>query len=330
VDPTPVPNLYAAFRFDDAVTVGLGVNAPFGLKTEFHPGWFGRYDAIEASLRTINVSLVAGYKIDSRLSIGGGIDLQYARATLSSAIPNPLALGGPTAATDARVGTVGHDWSPGFNVGVLYKLDPNGRTRVGAHYRSGMKHELEGSTAITGFTGVLAGFNGLFDVRSDLRLPAIATVGVRHELPNGVVLLGEIEWFDWSKFKEVRTRFNNGSPDAVRQTNYRDAWAFAVGAEYKVPRTDWTARGGVQLDKTPTTDAWRDTTVPDADRLWLGVGATYRFSKKVSLDMAFNHVFLRDTSIAVRRTFDGGTTAVTSGAATNVVNTIAADLRVSY
>ena len=79
-DPTVVPNLYVAMPVLNARgALGVGINAPFGLTTVSGPDWHGRYDASDASLRTINVSMVGAYRFDSGLSVGGGLDLQYAR-----------------------------------------------------------------------------------------------------------------------------------------------------------------------------------------------------------------------------------------------------------
>jgi long-chain fatty acid transport protein len=331
-DPTPVPNLYLAAPLRNGrAAVGLGINAPFGLSTNFSPDWHGRYDAIDASLRTVNVSIVGAYRFASGLSVGGGLDLQYARTELTTAIPNPLAPGGPTAATDARIATSGHDYTPGFNVGVLYPVDE--KTRVGVHYRSGMKHDISGSSEITGLPALLGAFNGVVDADAALNLPAIATVGVRRILTLHVALLGEFEWFDWSTFREVRIRFADGRPDGVRATNFRDAYAAALGAEYTLS-PGWTARSGVHVDTTPTTDGFRDTTVPDSGRLWLGFGATVQASRSLSVDLAFNHVFFRDTAIALTRTFFDDTPLATSvdinSTVTSVVNTLSVDVRYGF
>jgi long-chain fatty acid transport protein len=329
-DPTAVPNFYVARALPgNRGAVGLGFNSPFGLAANFDRDWYGRYDAIEASLRTVNLSLVGAYQVRAGLSVGGGLDLQYARTTLTSAIPNPLAPVGPSAATDASIATKGHDYfTPGFNVGFMYDVDA--RTRVGAHYRSGMKHEVEGTSIVEGLQGPLAASNGAVDARAELRLPAITSVGIRRMVDDRLVLLGEFEWFDWSTFKEVRTRFADGRPDGVRPANYRDAYAVAVGAEYPV-LSNWTARGGLHFDTTPTVDGFRDTTVPDSERLWLGLGTTFRVSNRLNMDVAFNHVFFRKTRIALTRTFFDqtplATTANIQSDVRSVVNTIAIDFR---
>ncbi|MDB5856738.1 MAG: rane protein involved in aromatic hydrocarbon degradation [Ramlibacter sp.] len=332
VDPAFIPNFYWARELvPGRAAIGAGVNFPFGLSTAFPGDWFGRYDAIEASLRTVNLTAVGAYRFDSGVSIGGGLDFQYAHSRLLSAIPNPLTPGGPTAATDGRAETKGQDWTPGFNLGILVPL--TGQTRIGVHYRSGMKHTLEGSTQVSGLTGPLAPFNGSVGAKGDLHLPAIGTVAVRHSFSPDLQLLASLEWFDWSRFRELRIKFSDGSPDVVRTSNYRDAFALALGAEYRVSN-QLSARGGIRFDQTPTVNGFRDTTVPDAERLWLGVGATYRPGKESALDFAYNHVFFRNADIAVTRTFfDGSPLASTvnvTGRAKSSVNNLSVGYRHAF
>ena len=123
------------------------------------------------------------------------------------------------------------------------------------------------------------------------------------------------------------------SPDAVRPARFRDAYAVAVGGEYPLQNA-WTLRGGVHYDTTPTVDAFRDTTVPDAERLWFGLGTSFRATANASFDVAFNHVLFRDTAIALTRTFFDGT-PLASAATINSdvrsrVTTIAIDYRYRF
>jgi long-chain fatty acid transport protein len=326
-DPTPVPNFYAAAPFANGRgAFGVGLNAPFGLAIDHGSDWYGRYDSIDASLRTVNASFVGAYRLASGLSIGGGLDVQYAGTELTSAIPNPLTPGGPTAATDGRIHTKGHDYRAGYNAGLLYSFNPD--TRVGVHYRSSMHHKIEGTSDIWNLTGPLAPLNAHLDASAQLNLPAITSVGVRTKAGSQLVLLGEFVWFDWSTFKEIRIRFSDGRPDGVRPANYKDAYSVAGGFEQPLgPK--WTARGGIHYDTTPTQDAYRDTTVPDANRLWLGGGVSLKASDRFSFDFSYNHVFFKDTTVSLHRTFFDGTPLTTAvninGAVSSVVNNLSID-----
>ena len=332
VGVTPVPNFYMARPVGPNAALGIGINAPFGLATSFEPTWHGRYDSIEASLKTFNVSIVGAYRFSSGLSLGGGLDLQHARSVLETAIPNPLTPGGPVASTDGRIRTEGHNGvTPGYHAGLTF--DFNEGTRVGAHYRSGMKHDISGDSAISGLGGPLASFNGSAGANVELRLPAIASGGVRQRLSERLVLLGEVQWFNWSTFDEVRIEFADGRPDAVRASNYRDAYAVSAGAEWTLSPL-WTARGGVRHDTTPTVDEFRDTTVPDSDRLWFGLGTSVRLSNRLKMDLAFNHVLFDDTSIALTRTYFDGTPLASAvridSDVSTIVNTVAVDFGFTF
>ena len=51
-----VPNLYGSMAINDQWHVGIGVNVPFGLKTDYDDGWLGRYQALKSEIKTINVN----------------------------------------------------------------------------------------------------------------------------------------------------------------------------------------------------------------------------------------------------------------------------------
>jgi long-chain fatty acid transport protein len=331
-DPTPVPNLYIARRLAGGRGfVGLAIASPFGLSAKFSDEWFGRYDATEASLTTINIGVIAAYRLSPSVSIGGGIDLQYANTKLVTAIPNPLTPGGPSAASDGKVSIEGTAWTPGFNLGVMVTFNPE--TRLGINFRSEMDHEVSGDATTSKLTGPLAVANGTVDASAKLKLPAMVGIGIVRRATQNLTLYSQFDWYGWSAFDEVRVSFDNATPDAVRVANYRDTWAASAGADYAVSEA-LVVRTGLRYDRTPTVDGYRDTAFPDADRLWLGFGASYRLAKGSMIDVAFNHVFFRDAAIDVTRTFFEGTPLASSvrtlGKADSVVNTVSVSYSLSF
>lgn len=333
-DPTPVPHLYVAYKMPETpLSFGVGITSPFGLAAEYNDSWFGRYDSTKVELQTINVSPVVAIKLSDQFSIGGGIDFQYAASKLVSALPNPLAIGGPSAATDGRFESQGDDFSIGYNVGVLYKTAGN-RLTIGAHFRSEIDHSIEGTAKTSGLTGPLASANGSVGASAELDLPARASIGAAYEvIDDRLTLLADVTWYHWSDAKEARIKFADGSADAVRPANFRDALSFAIGAEYRFS-DDLTVRGGFRYDQTPTVDETRDTTFPDSDRFWLAVGATYNVKKRLKIDLAYTHVFVPNTSFDVTRTFYDGTplesTTRITGSTEGAVDTFALGFRYEF
>lgn len=290
-DPTPVPNLYvAAPAMDGRVWFGLGVSAPFGLANSYDEGWFGRYDSTDTELVTIDIAPSLAVRATDWLSIGGGLDIQYADATLESKIATV-----PGVLPDGNFKLEGSEVTAGYNIGVLLK--PLETTRIGVHYRSAITHSVEGTATFSDFTGPFAGLNGSRAASADLKLPDIFAVGIAHEVSPKLTLLAEYNWYGWSNFNEIRIRFDDGlSNDAATTQDYQDSFSIAVGAQYDVNET-WTVRGGFQYDETPTTDAFRSTRTPDGNRYWLSAGATYRLNERFVIDAAYTHIFIEEESI---------------------------------
>jgi long-chain fatty acid transport protein len=303
--PTPIPNLHYARRLGGGKAfLGLGVGVPFGLSARFSDAGYGRYDAIESSLETVNLSAVAAYAVSPRLALAVGLDMQYAKTRLVSAIPDPLTPGGPVPATDGRNVTEGDAWTPGFNLGIAFQPAPV--TRIGASYRSAMRHRISGTSTTSNLGGPLAAANGEVGARAALALPAIASIGVVHALSAGLRAYAQADWLDWSRFGDIRIRYADGRPDAVRRNTARDTWAASAGGDYAASER-LVLRAGLRYDQTPTVDGSRDVAFPDAPRLWAGVGGSYRLSAATTADFALKHAFFRKATVDVTRTFFEGT-----------------------
>jgi long-chain fatty acid transport protein len=314
-DPTPVPNAYFAYPLMDRdLWVGLGVSAPFGLANKYDADWFGRYDSIETDLLTINVAPSVAYKVLDWVSIGGGIDIQYADAKLTSAVFS----GTPT---DIIFDVEGDDWAVGYNVGILFEPLPT--TRVGIHYRSRIDHTLEGDVKLTQGGASLSNRPGT----ADLDLPDIIAVGFAHDVTPALTVMAEYNWYGWSSFKEIRVK-QAGQGDQVVTQDYQDTFSIAVGAQYKL-NDEWTVRSGFQYDETPTVDGFRSTRTPDGDRYWLSAGLSYDVSDNFTVDVAYTHVFIADADINTSRT-TGGVTTNTRALAEGSVDIFAAALRYKF
>ena len=75
---TPVPNGYFSYQVADNWWLGLGVNIPFGLTTEWESDWMGRFHGIKSSIHAINVNPTVAVKLGA-LSLGAGRQLAAVR-----------------------------------------------------------------------------------------------------------------------------------------------------------------------------------------------------------------------------------------------------------
>lgn len=274
-----VPNAYFAFRLTPDVHVGIGMNAPFGLKTEYDSTWKGRTEAIKSELKTINLNPSIAWKASESLSLGAGLSIQYAEATLSSAT---------SGAIPPPVGTVkGDDYGWGFNLGALWQLSD--ATRVGFAYRSEVDYKLEGSFKVNGVTVVNP-------IHADLTLPDTASLSLFHKLDTRWDLLADVTWTGWSDFDALRIVNASGGAVSTTIENWDDTYRYSLGANYHL-NDRVTLRGGMAYDQTPVSDAYRTARIPDGDRTWIAFGGQYRVSDRSTLDFGYAHLFIRDTRI---------------------------------
>jgi long-chain fatty acid transport protein len=90
-----LPNVYLSqpvFRSSQYgdLSVGVGLSVPFGLETDYSPGWVGRYVALRTKVTTFDIQPTIAYRY-GRLSLGASLDVQYASARLTQAIDFGLA-----------------------------------------------------------------------------------------------------------------------------------------------------------------------------------------------------------------------------------------------
>lgn len=270
-----VPNGYFAFRLTPDVHLGVGMNAPFGLATEYDPTWAGRTQAIKSELKTINVNPSIAWKVNDSLSLGAGLSLQYIEATLS----NATGVGLPP-----DVGVVkGDDYGWGFNLGALWQL--NAATRIGLTYRSEVDYTLEGDLKVNGVTQVDPVF-------ADATMPDSASLSLFHRVNERWDLLADATWTGWSDFRELRIV----NTAILVEHNWRDTWRFSVGTNYRY-NDRLTLRGGVAFDQRAASDTYRTARIPDEDRTWLAFGAQYRMSSRMAIDVGYAHLFVSDARI---------------------------------
>lgn len=309
--PEVVPNAYLAFPLSDGKSWwgGFGISAPFGLTNKYDDDFFGRYDSTENSLRVIDFAPSIAWAPNDFISIGGGIDVQYVDAKLGAAVPSPITSGGPTPATDGETDLSGQDITAGFNAGMILK--PTEKTRIGAHYRQGVSHTLDGRlvTRVPSDVPTLGGTHAITSGSAELDLPNIVNFGVAQQVNDKLTILGSANWYEWSNFNDIPVGLAGGASSQSFQ-NYEDTWGFALGARYKMDEK-LLLKAGIQYDPTPSVDNFRSTRVPDGDRLWIAAGATYDLDKNWSLDFAAAYVNVSKESINLSGTVPISTASTT-------------------
>ncbi|MBY6261420.1 transporter [Azospirillum sp. 412522] len=291
-----VPAGYFVYSIDDDLKVGLSANGPWGLVTDYGDNWIGRYHGIRSDLRTYNFAPSVSYRINPMITLGGGVQIQYAKAKLSQSSDFGASRLGRPGSLDVKSDVTGDDWGWGFTLGAL--IEPVKGTRVGLAYRSAVKHRLTGSISFTGLPAPLAGALPAQSASADLTTPDIASIGLYHEVNDRWAVMADVQWTNWSRFRELRVNIANPALNSVTEEHWKDTWYYALGTSYKV--TDkLTLRAGVAFDKGSVDVEYRTPRIPEQNRYWLSAGAGYQVTDSLRVDAAYSHVFIPKTSIAL-------------------------------
>lgn len=276
--PTFLPNAYYAMDLGPELKFGLGLNAPFGMATEYDAPWVGQTQGITSHLKTINLNPALAWRANETLSLGLGLSWQSVEAKLTQSTDAPA----------VSLATMkGDDESWGWNLGALWQADPD--TRLGLAYRSRVSHRLTGNLSILPGVGVSA----------DLELPDSASLSVLRRLNPRWDLLADATRTGWSGFDrlEIRRQDTGALASPAVEENWDNVWRYSLGLTYK-PVREWTWRFGLAYDETPVPDAaHRTPRVPDTDRTWLALGGQYRFGLRAAVDFGYAHLFMNDAAI---------------------------------
>jgi long-chain fatty acid transport protein len=300
-----VPAAYLSWQLASNWWVGLGVNAPFGLKTEWDPTWVGRFHAIKSEVMSVNINPTVAWKINDMFSIGGGVNAMWFDADLTSAVSyRAVALGtgigGIIAGTPSGsegISTIkGDDWGMGWNVGAMVNFSP--ATRLGVHYRSKIKFTLEGDASFSNRPAALNAVLPNSDIKADLKLPDTFSIALSHQFTPRWQVVADYTWTGWDTVHDLTVFRANGALLTSTPLRFENSWRAGVGANYQLnPETK--LRAGIAYDTTPVQDAFRTPRLPDEDRTWLAGGAQWMLSKQAALDVGLAYLFVKDASSAL-------------------------------
>ena len=301
-----IPNGYFSMEINPQTKFGIGVNVPFGLKTDYPAGWVGRFQALKSSIETINVNPSVSYQLTDTVSIGLGLDYQKINAELTSA--RSFGAGGEGLSTVS-----GSDAAWGYNFGVLFEVNPG--TRIGIAYRSAISYKLKGALLVTTPSGAIAVNQ---TVTADLKTPDTLSVSFFKALDDKWDVMADASRTNWSNFNELRIiNTATGAASQITPENWSNTWRFSVGANHHY-NEQWLARVGVAYDQAGVSDANRTARIPDNNRTWLALGGQYKPQPASAVDFGYAHLFVKDSTIR-NNTGAGGTPSTATGG--NLVGT---------
>jgi long-chain fatty acid transport protein len=349
-----VPAGYLLVSPTQDLRLGLGFSVPFGLSTNWNSDSAPRYQALQSKVQSADINPSIAYKVAPWLSLGAGISAQWAKAELSNAIDfgtlvplsleqlgliNPLQAAGLLAAgsgktiNDGRVDVTGSSWEIGYDFGLI--AEPMPGTRIGASYRSSIDHKITGTANFAvppQYAGLIAATGQFVNTAANatLSLPDQVIVGISQDVTPLLTLNLSYRWTDWSRFQQIAVDFANPlQAPAVQIENYQNTSFISAGGSFKAG-DDMVLRAGVAYDQSPIQDQFRDYRLPDGDRYWLTVGATYKLNEHLALSASYEHLFFSDAGVNHSVTYVPGVVNTVTGTATTAADLIAGEVSLAF
>ena len=276
-----------SWQISDRAWAGLTIGTPYGLETRNPVVAATSPFAIHSKIMTISVTPMLAYKLTDWLTIGVGLQLQYGKALLTLGLPAPTT---PTAAVAQLKGT---GWAGGVTAGAF--ITPMAGTEIGLGYRSMTKTDLAGTFAALGNYIPTSFSAGTADVY---------TIGIRQRITNDFDLLAGFEYDNWhlGVLPVINTLTNtqltlSGNPVSV-PFRFKNGWMVSLGGEYRVTK-DVTLRAGLASERAPIDDTNRRPSLPEGDRFWTSIGASWNFSATDRLDFGYSHIFVKGGNVSV-------------------------------
>jgi long-chain fatty acid transport protein len=325
----PVPTGYVSGQVTERIWLGVGVNVPFGLETDWDAAWMGRFHATKSKVRAITVTPAIALQLSDTLSVGGGANWQDFTADFNQGVaygglsfagtaqalaglPLPPAVkAAALAAVTAQLGSEGtalegagliHGTSKawGWNAGALLKLGAQGH--LGVAYHSKVTHDITGDVTFQGaptfaLPGALAPIGDALNanfangpVKTTITLPETWSVAAAVE-HGKVEVLADWTWTGWSTLQSLDINRADDSSLSSVPLNFKDTWRIGLGLNYQMNDT-WKLRLGTAYDKSPVQDQYRTPRLPDSDRVWAAGGFQWTLSPKARVDVSYAHIFI--------------------------------------
>ncbi|BDS08602.1 long-chain fatty acid outer membrane transporter [Oceaniferula spumae] len=308
-----IPYFYYTRKLNDNLSVGLGLFSSFGLATDYSNSFASLAGTETSEITTFTINPSLAYRINDRWTIGAGIDFLYADGRLTARNTPGLNAGGPVGGR--LFDLQGDDWGYGWNLGVLFEASD--KTRIGLHYRSSIELEIEGDA-----TGSLVTATGAAkrDATLDVELPDTVELSIYHEINEQWAVHGDVLWTNWSKFDQLAPIVHPAIDGLLLvNENWEDSYRYSIGVTYK-HNDKVTYRAGIALDESPVATEDRTLRIPDADRLWVSIGATIKINECYNLDLGYTHIFADDAKI--NSEMNGGNEGQFTGKASGDVDII--------
>lgn len=294
------------------MSVGLGLFAPHGSKTNYESTFQGRTFGDKSNVKVVTIQPTVSYAFTPHFSAGVGLDINHFNGVLTSGLSNAF----PSATKELR----GSKNALGYNIGFLYS--PIEAMSLGLAYHAKVKYKLNGNVKVDnapvpsppGPPGIT--FNAKGKGLLTITTPDSVELAATYQITPTVNLKASITRTMWSTIESLNpvstftasgiqtsptltgsfgAAVNAGilntlnSSNTTEELNFKDVNMYSIGADWQV-MNKLTVRTGFAYDTSPIQSKYRGVRLPLANRMIYAVGANYKLSESTNMDIAYNYL----------------------------------------
>lgn len=283
---TPI-TLYAVYKFKKTAkwNVGLGVYNPFGSKVQWPDDWKGQFLIREIDLKTFFIQPTVSYKLNDKIGLGVGFVYATGTFALRKGVPIQDTLG------NYGEGTLnGKASGYGFNAGIYFKA--NEKLSIGFDYRSQVNVSVDGGSAEFTVPSSVSNYFPTTTFSTGLSLPQVATLGLGYKFNSKLTMALDVNFIGWKSYDSLIIDFADNTDklkDIHSAREYQNSYIFRLGAQYEL-NGKWSARLGAYYDMSPVKAGYLTPETPDADKIGITAGATFKVTKKIFVDASLLYI----------------------------------------
>jgi long-chain fatty acid transport protein len=290
-----IPTTYFAFPINNQFAIGVSLNAPFGLGTNYPKDGVQRYQATRTHVVNVDLSPSIGYQVNKDFSVGVGVDFNRLTYTLNNMVRSPF--GG----TDWEMQNHLHGYAVSWHGGLMWQALP--KTRLGISFNSMVTFNTTGNSELFSPFGEARVTNQ----KTNARLPARTQASIHQDIDNRWAIMASIFYTNWSTFQQLTQQNTVVSPTGATASvtipfEFHNTLEYIVGLNFKAS-DQVTLKTGIQFMNAPSSNHNRGVGDPVAQATVFGVGAHYEQNKKMNYDVAIAHSFFVQNTVNVNTPF---------------------------
>lgn len=268
-----IPAIYYARPVNEELTVGASLTVPSGLGSNPGDSTPARYVLEKWTLGYASLTPAAGYRVNEKLSIGAGVNFNYALYDYQTAVFNGP--GQPDGKMELRDSAFGL----GFQLGALYEVTP--LTRFALTYTSASTSHFSSTPELSGLSSQREALlpvgirNNTVTLES--KFPQHVGAGAWHEFADGKSATLDLVWVNFSQFGLSSATLGSQSIE-VNNQRYNDIWAASAGMKWPL-NEKWALRFGAAYASSGVDSQNRSFSLRLDRVIAGGAGAEYRWGK---------------------------------------------------